>query len=477
MKLSARKRLQRRDLVRLMGSAALALPCLELFGRELRAQAAAKVAKYAVFCYTPDGVNQSAFWPTGGESDFTLSPILQPFAPYRDKLLIMGPEMSNGQPKNGSGLAYAGQTPQHQAPVTLSARIGVGCETGGSDCLVGSYGLHYADQSKAVNNVDGPSIDQVIGKAVVGDSLFSSLNFGLHPIGGDTPSDINFDEKGTSLKRMASADEAWNRVFGMPVGPSASSVSELHKHTAVTDFLHARFASLRLQLSAYDQQVLDQHLTSLRSYEDRTAKRLESGAVCTQPTRGVVPTDDTSVRTGADTETLSPFFMDIIASAFSCNLTKVASVTFGYPGGGDAGGLRMPWLGFTDPLHSISHHGNAPAALDKYKQMHTWIASQIAGLMQRLAALQDENGVSLLDQTVIYWFNRHGDGNAHSNYALPNILLGGAGGYFKMGRYLQLPTTNPTKVLVSIANAFGVDVPSFGKDALAATSGLSGLTA
>jgi hypothetical protein len=136
----------------------------------------------------------------------------------------------------------------------------------------------------------------------------------------------------------------------------------------------------------------------------------------------------------------------------------------------------MPWLGFTEPLHGVSHHGGNATSLDKYKQMHTWIATQIAGLMTRLAALKDANGVSLLDQTVIYWFNRHGDGDSHSNWALPNILLGGAGGYFKMGRYLQLPTTNPTQVLISIANAMGVDVPSFGSDAYKATSGLAALT-
>jgi hypothetical protein len=475
MKLDGRG-LRRRDMVRLLGGAAFALPGLELFGRELRAQSAAKVAKYAVFCYTPDGVNQSAFWPTGGDTDFQLSPILAPFAPYRDKLLVMGPQLINGSVQSNTGLAYFGQTPQHQAPVTLAGRIGVGCETGGADCLVGNYGLHYADQSKAVNNINGPSIDQVIGKAVVADSLFSSLNFGLHPIGGDTPSDINFDEKGTSLKRMQTADEAWNRVFGMPIGPSASSVNALHKHTAVTDFLHARFAGLRPQLSAYDQKLLDEHLTSLRSYEERTTKRLSSDAVCMQPVHADVPSDDTAVRTGADTEKLSPFFMDIIASSFACNLTKVASVTFGYPGGGDAGGLRMPWLGFTDPLHGVSHHGGDAAKLDKYKQMHTWIASQIAGLMGRLAELKDPSGAALLDQTVIYWFNRHGDGDSHSNWGLPNVLLGGAGGYFKMGRYLQLPKTNPTQVLISIANSMGVEVPAFGEGDLKATSGLSVLT-
>src|SRR5690348_6449146 len=108
-------RVKRRDLWRLLGGAAFALPALELFGRDVRAQTAGNVAKYAVFCYTPDGVNQKAFWPTGGESDFVLSPILEPFAPFRDKLLVLGPEMVNGTPKSGSGLAYGGKTPQHQA--------------------------------------------------------------------------------------------------------------------------------------------------------------------------------------------------------------------------------------------------------------------------------------------------------------------------------------------------------------------------
>lgn len=475
MKLSSRQRVSRRDLVRLLGGAAFALPCLELFGRELHAQTAGKVAKYAVFCYTPDGVNQDDFWPTGSQSDFTLSPILTPFSAYRDKLLVLGPQLANGVPQNGSGLAYSGPTPQHQAPVTLSARVGKGCEDGGTACIAGNRGLLYLDQATAVNNIDGPSIDTVIGKAVLGDSLFSNLNFGLHPIGGDTPSDINFAEDGTSLKRMASADEAWNRVFGMPMGPSATETSAVNKHNAVTNFLHARFDSLRPQVSAYDRQVLDAHLTSLVAYEERVRRRTE--ATCEPPTRAVVPDDETSVRTGADSETLAPFFMDLISSAFACNLTKVASVTFGYPGGGDAGGLRMPWLGFTDPLHGVSHHGNNPTALDKYTKMHTWVASQIAGLMDRLAAVKDSSGVSLLDQTVIYWFNRHGDGNAHTNFALPNVLLGGAGGYFQMGRFLQLPATSPTKVLISIANAMGVDVPSFGELEFTESSPLSGLSA
>jgi hypothetical protein len=136
----------------------------------------------------------------------------------------------------------------------------------------------------------------------------------------------------------------------------------------------------------------------------------------------------------------------------------------------------MPWLGFTDPLHFVSHHGGDAGKRDKHQRMSTWIASQVAGLMDRLAAIPSASGTgTLLDETTIYWFNRHGDGDAHANFALPNVILGGTGGYFSMGRWLQMQKTNPTQVLISLANAMGVDVPSFGEEGLGDTSPLSGL--
>jgi hypothetical protein len=482
VKLSAHQRIQRRDLLKIIGGAAWLLPGLELFEREARAQAAPKKSTYAVFCYTPDGVNQQAFWPTGTSSTFTLSSTLSPFAPYQDKMLIIGPQMSGTTPTSGTGLKYISGTPQHQAPVTLAARAGHSCS--GNNCN-GSLGFSYLQQATAVNKLDGPSIDQVIAQAVKGTSTFGSLNFGLHPIGGDTPSDINFQQDGTALKRLASADEAWTQVFGATTGASlptaGASSSPAHELSAVTEFLHARFATLRSALGAADRATLDGHLAALRTYEARATSRLAAttttASSCSNPARAMVLTDADSIRTGADTETLSPFFMDIIATSFACNLTKVASVTFGYPGGGDAGGLRMPWLGFTDPLHFVSHHNNDATLLGKYQKMNQWIAGQVAGLMQRLAARPSATGTgTLLDETTIYWFNRHGDGNGHTNYALPNIILGGTGGYFKMGRWLQLPATNPTKVLISIANAMGVNLTSFGESSFQDTSPLTTLT-
>jgi hypothetical protein len=481
MKLSAHQKLTRRALVKSLGSAAFLLPGLELFERSARAQTAAKVSKFIVFCYTPDGVNQNQFWPTGTSTSFTLSPTLTPFEKYKDKMLILGPQMNGTTLVANTGLTYFAPTAQHQAPVTLTARAGHTCS--GQFC-VGTLGIPYlSNQMTAVNKLDaGPSIDQLIAKNVTTNGPFSSLNFGMHPVGGDTPSDINYLDDGTPLKRLSSADEAWKHMFGSMTG-TTPSMTPLNKLNAVTNYLHARFAELRPALSAIDQRTLDSHLTAMTVYETRVQKRLKDAlngqptTTCMLPTRAPVPTDQASISSGADTQALSPFYMDLIATAFRCNLTKVASVTFGYPGGGDAGGLRMPWLGFTDPLHFVSHHGNDSTKLTKYGKMNNWIAGQVAGLMDRLAAIPSATGTgTILDETTIYWFNRHGDGNAHANFALPNIILGGTGGYFKMGRWLQLPRTNPTSVLISLANAMGVNVPTFGETGLASSSPLAGLT-
>ena len=168
--------------------------------------------------------------------------------------------------------------------------------------------------------------------------------------------------------------------------------------------------------------------------------------------------------------------MQSIATAFSCGMTRVASLSFGYPGGGGAGGLRMPWLGFTDALHSVSHHGNGADKLRKYGLMNAWIASQVKVLLDELAAVPTPAG-TLLDETTVYLFNRHGDGNGHTNFALPNVILGGTGGYFKTGQVLALPKTSPTKVLISIAHAMGVDVGPFGSGAYADSAPLPGMTA
>jgi hypothetical protein len=240
----------------------------------------------------------------------------------------------------------------------------------------------------------------------------------------------------------------------------------LAKQGAITSFLNGAFTSLRPALSAHDKQVLDQHLTQLREYETSVTTRMMSSATpttgCGAPSAATVPPD---AEDGSESQPFSKFIMQTISIAFNCNMNRVATVSFGYPGGGGVGGLRMPWLtynkaSFDDPLHFVSHNNGNAALVAKYALMNQWIISQMALLMDLLKAIPTATG-TMLDDTVIYLTNRHGDGNGHTNYVLPAIIGGGGGGYFKSARNVVLGKTSPTDVPISIGRSMGVDIPTF----------------
>ena len=66
----------RRDMLRYLGASSLALPILS---RDRPAFADhGEAHKRIIFFFTPNGTVPSTFWPSGGETNFTLSEILTP---------------------------------------------------------------------------------------------------------------------------------------------------------------------------------------------------------------------------------------------------------------------------------------------------------------------------------------------------------------------------------------------------------------
>ena len=102
---------------------------------------------------------------------------------------------------------------------------------------------------------------------------------------------------------------------------------------------------------------------------------------------------------------------------------------------------------------------------------------QIAYMLDGLAAVSEPDGSTVLDNTLLLWGNELGVGNTHTYMNIPWVIAGGAGGYFKMGRYLQYQDQPHNNLLISICHAMGLqDVTTFGDPTLS-TGPLSGLTA
>jgi hypothetical protein len=458
-----------------MGRAALALPFLEAAGSRAAAQPAATgYAKNFIMITMPNGIDPATFWPTGGERDFVLSPVLQALERHRDKLLIVGPQFpdaSSRVPVGGSGLVIKKNPGIHRA---WTATTGHSIQA-----------RRFPQTGDGLNvKTNAPSVDQVIATrlkaarpAGTRGSLFDSLEFGVHPVGGDVPTIVNFTPTGAPMPRMQSDAQAWTRVFGgiKPAGGMGPDRGALRR-AAVSTFLHDRFTALAPTLGRDDRQRLDSHLQSLREVEDRISATTPVGPGCmvTGKMPFVAAASDPKVPM-ADVPALYANMQDMVALAFACDLTRVASISFSHEGGG----VMVPsWLGLSAEHHGLSHKLTNPVERDKFNKVMAWAAGMVARMLDRLKAHTHPEGGTLYDHTVVWWMFRHGDGKAHASFGIPAIIAGGAGGHFgKMGRYLNLPATNYFSMLFSLVNAMGIDIPGFGLAENLASTPLPGLRA
>src|SRR5262245_45938154 len=81
------KPLNRRTFLRGLGGAAISLPFLNAM--ENKQVIAAPFPKRLVIFFSANGTIPGNWTPAGGESDFTLGPILAPLEPHKQDLLIL----------------------------------------------------------------------------------------------------------------------------------------------------------------------------------------------------------------------------------------------------------------------------------------------------------------------------------------------------------------------------------------------------
>jgi hypothetical protein len=267
---------------------------------------------------------------------------------------------------------------------------------------------------------------------------------------------------------------AWKTIFNgvsdAPKGGAPAPMGPDPRRVAVSNFLHKQFSTLQPRLGKDDRMALDSHLSSLREVEARVLSVPTVSANCS-PSQVTLQPVPANAGAFMEVPTVAANFQAITALAFACDLTRVATTTFGYPGGGGVGGLHPTWLGINDAHHGLSHHGGDPAKTGKIAMLMKWFGLQVAQQLDQLAKYPDPSGSgTLLDHTIVFWGSRHGEGNGHTNENIPCLFAGGGTEVFgQPGRFLNLPGTNWCSLLLSLAKAYGVQVDSFGLGPLKAT--------
>jgi hypothetical protein len=148
---------------------------------------------------------------------------------------------------------------------------------------------------------------------------------------------------------------------------------------------------------------------------------------------------------------------DLIAVAYQADLTRVAS----YIMIGEGTNRTYNHIGVPDSFHPLSHHADYLDRLEKLVKIQRYHLERFAEFVAKLAATPDGEG-TLLDHSMLLYGSNMSNSNLHSNYPLPNILVGGAGA-LKGGRQIELPErTTISNLHLTLLNKAGLEMKSFG---------------
>lgn len=447
--MTRRPRWSRRRFLQAAGGAVVALPLLD----SLRAEAqGASSPKRLVLLYNPNGTVANHWWPAPGadERDFELGRILAPLERHKERLLLFsGVDSAVGQRKDNNG-------GPHQR--------GIGSLFTGQTLQTGDF---VDGCGSRAGWADGISVDQAAANVIGLETPFKSLELGVRATDNDVQGRIAYAGPGKPLPPMNDPAQVYARLFGLAGEVTVDPDNPLDARQSVLDTVKEQFGNLRPRLGAEDRAKLDAHLELVRDLERRLGIGRGIGDCSAPPAPPAL--DATSE---VDMPHVSRAHLDLLAIAFACDLTRVASVQ--YSTGFNR--IRYPWLGSLGEGHALSHAGASnTAAWEELTVRATWHAEELAYFLDLLDSIPEGDG-SVLDNTLVLWGTEVSQGNNHSLDNLPYLLVGDAGGALDTGRHVRFDGASNCDLLLSILLALGVEAESFGHPDHC-TGPLPGLTA
>jgi hypothetical protein len=423
--------LSRRTVLRGIG-ATFALPLLDAMVPALTttAKTAAAPTKRFGAVFVPMGERPSHWTPTTTGVGFEFSPILKPIEAYRDSIIVVS---NVDRPLAGTHAVSTGTWLTGSAP----------------------------KRTEAEDFVAGTSLDQVIASQIGRDTVFPSIEIGTEDFTGYVGAcdvgyscaymnSISWKTPTTPMPMETNPRAVFERMFGRP-GSTEDRVTRMRQNRSILDSVTGDVAALERGLGARDRVRLDQYLEHVREIEARI-QRAERQAT-TEITVPVAP-----IGIPDSWEEHATVMFDLMALAFEADLTRVFSFMLNR----EASQLVFPSLGFNEPWHHVSHHGNEAEKLALLVKLNTWQIELFGKFLHRLHSTPDGEG-TLLDHSVVLWGSGMSDSNTHSPLDVPYLQVGKGAGAFKGNRHVAAPKgTQLADVMLTVAQKYGAEIDRFG---------------
>jgi hypothetical protein len=240
-------------------------------------------------------------------------------------------------------------------------------------------------------------------------------------------------------------------LFGSEDPDPAVREATRQRDSSILDWVLGETHHLETQLGTSDRSKLDEYLTSVREIEMRiqsAAERRDPAAAPIEKPAGIPAELAAHVR----------LMYDLLRVAFQTDTTRVATLMVGREGS-----LRSyDEIGVPESHHPITHHQGRADLIEKVARINCHHLQLFAEFVASLARTEDGDG-SLLDHTMILYGAGLADGNSHQHDHLPTMLMGGACGSIRSGRFLKVADQTPiTNLYVSMLARMGVDIEKLG---------------
>ena len=116
-----------------------------------------------------------------------------------------------------------------------------------------------------------------------------------------------------------------------------------------------------------------------------------------------------------------------------------------------------PEIGIDEGHHYLSHHKEDPEKMEKIAIIDRYYLEQFALFIELLDAMEDVDGNSVLDNSMIIYGCGHCDGNRHTHDNLPVILAGKGGGELSPNRFVNHGSVPMTNLYLGLAEKLGIE--------------------
>jgi hypothetical protein len=412
--------IDRRTLLRGMGGAALALPHLDA----MAASESTNAAPIRMVCTGLNfGVVPQLFFPEQTGRNYEMTERLAPLQNLRDDFTIF------------SGLDHG-----------VNAQGGHG---GVHAYLSGVLSKNSKGMAEA--NI---SVDQKAAQLVGAQTRYPSMQLAS---GYDTNNMISWSASGVSIPPVTSVETLFNLLF-QKVDPRLreSTQASYAARKSILDLVKTDADYLKRKIGARDREKLDRYFTSVREVE----KRLTQSSQWLDKPKPVVDYELPTAANDFDFVDRVPIYYDLMALALQTDSTRVITLALGDIGA-NYGGFKI-----SRGYHQLTHHGKVPEYITELSVIEQFHVTQFARFLKQLRAVQEPNGKTLLDNSMVLFGSGMGNASSHSNKNLPLILAGGGFTHGEHKSYFKdaakKDSTPAANLFVSMLQRFGVETDRFG---------------